>query len=94
MTVPYLSDLEKQPALKFPKENEIGFYMDFAFWKGIPSDRAFYIKEYSESQDSYWLVAKGYGVKTDYGNGAICVKASNIGAGLRAAVGPSRSCGE
>jgi len=31
-----------KPSLRFPEGNRIGFWMDFAYWEGIPSDRDFW----------------------------------------------------
>lgn len=79
MSVPWLSDIETRPPLRFPKGNKIGFWMDFAYWEGIPSDRNFYIEsEGPEQHKSVYLVARGYGVRGDYGNGSIMVKKADI----------------
>lgn len=79
MSVPWLSDIEDRPAIRFPKGNKIGFWMDFAYWKGIPSDRNFYFNGDSAPQhDSVYLVARGYGVRGDYGNGSIMVRKSDL----------------
>jgi hypothetical protein len=79
MSVPYLSDLEGRPAVRFPDGNKIQFWMDFACWEGIPSDRDFYINGESAPQHaSFYLVARGYGVRGDYGNGSIMVNKSAL----------------
>lgn len=59
----------------FQEDNKCNFYMDMWFWKGMPSDRIFYVKENSMlSPDLVELVAKGYGEKGDYGNGSIYIE--------------------
>lgn len=65
--------------VSFP-ENEICFYQDHRFWKGIPSGIEFTIKEES-NHDDFWLQADGYGnldKPNCYGNGQICVKLKDI----------------
>ena len=65
--------------VSFPK-NEISFYQDFRFKKGIPTELEFTVKE-DASHDDYWLVADGYGnldEPNSYGNGMIAVKEKDI----------------
>lgn len=65
--------------MRFPADNKIGFFMDFAYWEGVPSDREFVERESSVPKDG-WLAleAPGYGQKGDYGNGSIFVKAEDV----------------
>ena len=75
MSVPALSDLEKLASVRFPSGNKIMFGMDFGCWEGIPADRDFYIiAEAPEQHQAFYLAARGYGVRGDYGNGSIMVK--------------------
>jgi hypothetical protein len=55
------------------------FWMDFACWEGVPSDRDFYLNGESAPQHkACYLVAPGYGVHGDYGNGSIMVKKADL----------------
>jgi len=69
----------KRPYMVFPDENEVIFFQDHSWWKGMPHNIKFYIDKLSSR--GVWLVADGYGVLKDnklgltgsYGNGKICV---------------------
>jgi hypothetical protein len=86
MTVLTLEQAKKKPRMRFPEGNRIGFWMDFEYWKGIPSDRDFYIRGEAPHGDLD-LVAEGYGVRESYGNGSIFVARKDV----PAAVGGSPS---
>lgn len=78
MSLPTLADVADQPPLRFPP-NQIVYWMDFSSWRGIPTDRDFYIHKEAPSQhDSYYLVARGYGLRGDYGNGSMMVKKIDV----------------
>jgi hypothetical protein len=78
MALMTLEQLKDKPSLRFPEGNEIGFWMDFAYWQGIPSDRDFYIVGEVAHLDRLDLVADGYGLKTNYGNGSIFVSRKSV----------------
>lgn len=67
--------------LIFP-ENDIEYWQDFRFKKGIPSNIEFTVKNKVLGREEYWLEADGYGIigksDTSYGNGRICVSLDNI----------------
>jgi hypothetical protein len=86
MSVPNLSDIEVQPPIRFPKGNRIAFWMDFSWFVGVPSDRNFYIRRQVPNHDSWDIVARGYGVAGDYGNGSIMVKNADIAVIARHAI--------
>lgn len=74
-----LEQLRQKTPVQFPEGNKIGFWMDFCFWKGIPSDRTFYITgDAPEQHKSFYLAADGYGVRGSYGNGSIMVRKVNV----------------
>ncbi len=77
MSLLTIEELKEKPSLRFPEGNNIGYFMDFAFWRGIPSDRDFYIVG-DAAHDCLDLVAPGYGVKGDYGNGSIFVDRKDV----------------
>lgn len=63
----------------FPK-NEIEYFQDFRWLKGIPNNVNFLI-ESDAGHDDFWLVADNYGnlkKPNSYGNGSIAVKISDI----------------
>ena len=74
-----ISIIRGLPYLEFSEDNEIIFYQDFNWWKGLPSETKFYIEKLSSN--GVWLVADGYGALTNnrfglphnYGNGSICI---------------------
>lgn len=72
-----LQQAKTKPSLRFPAGNNIGFWMDFAYWEGIPSDRDFYIAG-DAPHDGIDLVADGYGLKNNYGNGSIFVDRKDV----------------
>ena len=57
---------------RFPEDNEVGYWMDWGFWRGLPSDRIFYHRGEVQHERSN-LVADGYGAKENYGNGSIYI---------------------
>jgi len=64
----------------FPEGNEIRYFQDFQFLKGVPSNVEFTVVRPS-NHDDYWLEADGYGnmeKPNSYGNGRICVYAKDI----------------
>ena len=69
----------KMPYLEFEEDNEILFYQDFNWWRGVPDKTKFYIDKLTDND--IWLVADGYGALTNnrfglphhYGNGSIAV---------------------
>jgi hypothetical protein len=63
--------MNKERKIKFPKDNSYPFAQDFARWKNIPDDVEFAIGEIINGR--YVLTAPGYGMKDNYGNGAIFV---------------------
>lgn len=77
MALMTMEELKEKPSLQFPKENDIGFFMDFAFFRGIPSDRIFYVAG-DAPHDSLNLIAPGYGLRGDYGNGSIFVSRKDV----------------
>ncbi len=59
-------------------ENEIEFYQDFSWHKGIPPYVLFEIKNYRELKNgTLYLIAPCYGGKP-YGNGSLKVKLKDI----------------
>lgn len=63
----------------FPHGNDVPFCMDFGWWSGVPSDRIFYLPHPDEVVGGrVTMVASGYGVKGDYGSGAIMVKPDDV----------------
>jgi hypothetical protein len=79
MTVYTLAEMQQMPSVQFPKDNEIGYWMDFSYWEGIPSDRPFYITGDASAQyESCYLAADGYGARENYGNGSIMVKKTDL----------------
>lgn len=77
MTLPWLSDIEHLPKVRFPKDNKVRFFMDFASWEGVPDDRDFYLTSEGPTEGYVTMVANGYGVRGDYGNGSIFIKRSD-----------------
>lgn len=70
--LPTLEQLNGVKRFVFPPDNKTRYWMDFASWEGLPSDRVFYLKgEVSHGQLE--LVAMGYGLKDSYGNGSIFI---------------------
>ena len=55
----------------FDEDNDFSWGMDFRFFRGIPSDVIFTVRE--NSKESLTLIAPGYGMKDNYGCGAIHV---------------------
>lgn len=79
MTIYTLAELKKMKSVQFPEGNQITFWMDFANWRGVPSDRTFYITgDAPEQHKSFNLAADGYGAKENYGNGTIMVKKTDV----------------
>jgi hypothetical protein len=72
-----LEEAKSKPSLRFPEGNRIGFWMDFAFFEGIPSDRDFYIAG-DAPHDHLDIVAERYGLKGSYGNGSIYVDRKHV----------------
>lgn len=67
--------------VSFPDNNEMVFFQDFNWWKGIPANVEFKIESAIKSNDEFWLVADGYGNLSKpncYGNGKILVKRKYI----------------
>lgn len=63
----------------FTHGNEVPFCQDFGWWSGVPSDRIFYLPMPNELIGGrVTMIASGYGVKGDYGSGAIMVKLSDV----------------
>lgn len=61
--------------IRFPINNELSFFQDFQWKKGIPSDVDFTIEK-SANEEEYWLCGDGHGNTTSielYGNGKIAV---------------------
>jgi hypothetical protein len=56
----------------FPDNNKAQYFMDFAFWETLPSDRIFYLKG-DAPHGHVELVAHGYGIEGEYGNGSIII---------------------
>jgi hypothetical protein len=71
MLVLTMEQAEKLPRIRFPDENRISFFMDFAFWCGLPSDRDFFVVGPAPGGLGLEFVARGYGIKGDYGNGSV-----------------------
>lgn len=67
----------------FPENNEIPFSQDHAFYRGVPSDRKFFLRS-KITEDRYSFIADEYGILPDsgiagrYGNGAIFVSEKNL----------------
>ncbi len=74
--------------LIFTEGNEIVYYQDHNWFKGIPSGMKFFIDKISIHRESVWLAALGYGMLTDnkfgyphnYGNGKVNVAFSELDA--------------
>ena len=64
----------------FPAGNAIAFWQDFGGHRGLPGDRPFKIVGYCDGH--YSLRARGYGIlngqPSDYGNGAVSVRAEDV----------------
>jgi hypothetical protein len=71
MSLLTLSDLERLPRIRFPAGNKVGYFQDFTFSRAMPSHLDFYIANLKNG--SLQLVAPGYGIKGDYGNGCIFI---------------------
>ena len=70
----YFEDL---PKVRFQPGNKVHYWMDFTSWKGLPSDRDFFIV--GNAPHGYLdLVARGYGARDDYGNGSVYIKPEEI----------------
>ena len=76
MSLLTLSDLERLPRIRFPAGNKVGYFQDFTFWREMPSHMDFYIVKIKD--DSMKLVAPGYGIKGDYGNGCIFISTKDM----------------
>lgn len=75
MSILSLKELEKLPAVRFEPNNNIPYWQDFSVWLGVPSDATFYIVgEAPEQHKGFYLAAKGYGAKEEYGDGSIMVR--------------------
>ena len=67
--------------MKFPKDNEIIFFQDHAWYQGIPSGVDF--KTEIKKDGTVYLTAPGYGKKGDYGNGGLILRFGNFEGLLR-----------
>lgn len=79
--VPTLKQLNGVARYRFPEGNAARYWMDFAAWEGLPSDRIFYHKG-NVSHGQLELVARGYGLRDDYGNGSIFIDPGQLPAPL------------
>ena len=63
--------------MRFRKGNKIPYGQDMAFWRGVPHGVDFEIERVL-SDGLIFLCAPGYGKKSNYGNGSICISLGNI----------------
>jgi len=70
--VPTLEQLNGVKRYRFPADNKARYFMDFASWETLPADRLFYLKGDAPG-GRVELVAHGYGLRGDYGNGSIFI---------------------
>jgi len=56
----------------FKEGNVYSFFMDFAFYKNVPSNITFTC-ESKANEDGYWFKGPGYGEEGNYGNGSIAI---------------------
>jgi hypothetical protein len=61
------------PRVRFTHSNKVRYWMDFASWCGLPSDRDFFVVG-NAPHGCLNLVARGYGARDDYGNGSVFIK--------------------
>lgn len=76
--IPTLDQLKDLPTIRFPAGNNIPYGHDFGFYRGIPSDRDWWIAK--SKSGSIALVREGYGVKGSYGSGCLLVSPEHIAA--------------
>ena len=75
MTLLTIEQVERLPRIKFPAGNSVRFLMDFGCYKGLPSNLDFYVVGPAPGNlGMVELVARGYGIKGDYGSGSIFMK--------------------
>lgn len=81
MSLPTLDELQDSGVSRFlfPPDNAVPYWMDFASWEGLPSDRVFYLDATEKAPHArVTLRASGYGVAGDYGNGSVFMKAEYL----------------
>jgi hypothetical protein len=59
--------------VEVPEENDFVYSQDFSRWRGIPAGR---YSVYRFGADGFKLIAPGYGIAGDYGNGALLMRDS------------------
>lgn len=74
--------------VEFKEDNNIAFYQDFGFFKGLPSGVKFYPQkvDVQPSTEGVWFIAdrhgisKGnkYGLAGEYGNGSLFVTRADL----------------
>ncbi len=64
--------------MRFLEGNKCRFWMDFRLWEGVPSDRDFRVVGEGPHEGWVTLVAPGYGLPADYGNGSIYIRRAGM----------------
>ena len=71
-------DERGKPYFCFAEGNKITAFQDYKFWDGIPAAVHWYVRRGLFLSEIYLLIADGYGLPGNYGNGALLVKTSTL----------------
>lgn len=82
MGISQLSEYHESERYVFHPGNEISFGMDFRWFCGVPSELVFF-KKGEIGSSLIELVAIGYGVAGNYGNGSIVIKRDDLSKGTK-----------
>ncbi len=80
MSIPTLKELEdaKLPRVRFKEGNRAGYFMDHSFWRTLPDEIEFFVKAMKSHKTQVELLARGFGVAEDYGNGSIFISVGEL----------------
>jgi hypothetical protein len=71
--LPTIEELEDSGdrRINFPVGNKVCYWQDFSFYEGLPSDVTFFVDPKPLKPGYMILRGRGYGVRGDYGDGAL-----------------------
>jgi hypothetical protein len=80
MTIPTIRQLEADnlPRVRFRVSNGAEYFMDHSLWRTMPCNVVFYVRPMRGFKKQSELLAPGYGVKDNYGNGSIFISDAEI----------------